>query len=306
MACDFPYLLVRRDPIPHVVPVPCNNCPSCRQDRITMWSDRVSFEALTSPRPSSFLTLTFDDKYFYEYNNYTRSGNIQTISRFTKRLRRHLEKLRDGDSSMRYFAVSEYGDEQYRNHYHFCLCNVDAEKDYEAVYKSWLADTGKPIGLITLDPLIPARIRYCIKYISYDNPKHNALYAALGLKPPVHSMSKGIGSDWIFAHADDIRMSNGYYSNGVLRPLPRYYKDKLGMVEVNAYIKDLPDIWQKYNDRLIANGFDPVDPFDVDGICARGLLDEIGSANKHSRLSEMIGSPSHAVGMIRKKSFMNS
>lgn len=276
MACVTPYILIRDEPHFHVLPVPCGKCPACRRDNITMWQDRISFEALTSPNTSSFLTLTYDDAHLPP----DRSANLRHTQLFFKNLRYFSGK------KFRYFLTSEYGDEHYRVHYHICLTNFDAldEENYLAVARSWSDKSHYLKGIFTLDPLTPARIRYCIEYMSLENPALIKAYQAIGLKPPIHTMSKGIGADWIQEHADMIKASNGYYSNGVLRPLPRYYKDKLGMIEKNAYFERLDEMWKPYNDLLVSRGYSPINPHDVNGIKKQGLLDQAVIGRKHSIL----------------------
>lgn len=292
MACNFPYILIRSEPHFHVLPVPCGYCASCRRDKITMWQDRIAFESLTSPNPSSFLTLTYDEAHIPP----DRSANLRHTQLFFKNLRYF------SGQKFRYFLTSEYGDEHYRVHYHICLTNFDAnsEDNYLAVMRAWSDKNHFQKGIFTLDPLNPARIRYCIEYMSYENPNMIKAYQAIGLKPPIHTMSKGIGAKWIEEHADMIKESNGYYSNGILRPLPRYYKDKLGMIEVNKYFETLDEMWKPYNDLLVSRGMEPVNPLDVNGIKKRGLLDHASCASKRTVLQLAIGKEGKELAVIGK------
>lgn len=203
----------------------------------------------------------------------------------------------------RYFQTCEYGEQTFRKHYHVCLTNIDAfdKLDVEAIYNSWCDSDGEPIGIFTLDGLLPARIRYTVEYISYETPAMSKMYKALGLKPLFHSMSKGIGSDWVYAHADEIRATKGYYSNGTLRPLPRYYQDKLGMITVNEYVNRLDDIWKSYNDLLVVRGDKPVNPFDVRDMIRRGLFDRYSPDFKRSVLQWKIGNQQKEIHALKKE-----
>lgn len=247
---------------------------ACRADRIMMWTDRIAFEALTSPDPSSFLTLTFDEAHMPQ----NRSANKKVMSDFFKRLRYY------SDKDFRYFYTSEYGDETFRLHYHVCMLNFDANDVQNVVdlSKAWADKQGNRFGIFTLTPLLPARIRYCVEYISFENPKMTAVYKALGLSKPVHSCSKRIGEDWIFAHEQEIRETNGYFSKGVLRPLPPYFQEKLGMKVKYDYLNNLNEIWKPYNEILESKGLAPVNPFDIKGIRDRGLLDRPDYEHKHN------------------------
>lgn len=266
---------MKKEPFPHVLPVPCNHCQACRIDRITMWTDRIAFEALTSPNPSSFLTLTFDEAHMPK----NRSANKKVMSDFFKRLRYY------SDKDFRYFYTSEYGDQTFRLHYHVCMLNYDANdvRNVVDLSKAWADKNGNRFGIYTFTPLLPARIRYCVEYISFENPKMSAVYKALGLSQPVHSCSKRIGEDWILAHEKEIRETNGYFSNGVLRPLPPYFQEKLGMKLKYDYLQNLKAIWQPYNEALEAKGIAPIDPFNVKEISDRGLLDRPDYDHKHNR-----------------------
>lgn len=240
---------------------------ACRADRITMWTDRIQFEALTSPDASGFLTLTFDDAHMPK----NRSANKKVMSDFFKRLRYY------SDKDFRFFYSSEYGETTYRLHYHVCMLNFDANdvKNIEDLSKAWADRDGNRLGIFTFTPLLPARIRYCVEYISFENPKMNAVYKSLGLSPCVHSCSKRIGEDWIMSHADVIKQTNGYFSNGKLRPLPSYFQDKLGLRIKYDYLNNLKDIWQPYNEILVSKGVSAVDPFDVKAVRDSGLLDTV-------------------------------
>ena len=233
MACNKPFILVKTFPVSHLLPVPCGKCMACRADRITMWTDRIQFEALTSPNASGFLTLTFDDAHMPA----NRSADKKIMSDFFKRLRYY------SDKDFRYFYSSEYGDLTYRLHYHVCMLNFDPNdvKNIEDLSKAWSDRDGNRLGIFTFTSLLPARIRYCVEYISFENPKMNQVYKSLGLSPCVHSCSKRIGEDWILSHAAEIRETNGYFSNGVLRPLPPYFQDKLGLKMKYDYLNNLKD-----------------------------------------------------------------
>lgn len=278
MACNFPFLLYRQEPVPHLLPVPCGKCAACRADRIKMWTDRISFESLTSSKPSTFLTLTYNDEHLPP----DKSVSLRDTQTFWKRLRYYEDernkKVGRNDKrygKCRFFLSSEYGEsDNMRPHYHACVLNLDPyeESDFECIYKAWRDKQGNEIGFLVADGLLPARVRYCVKYISKEQPYFKTRYAAAGLKPLFHTMSKALGKDWIMAHADDIRASNGYYSDGVLRPLPMYFRDCLGMHEKNQYLADLRDIWKTYNDQLVSQGYKSIDPFNPRQAVRAGLL----------------------------------
>lgn len=302
MACNYPFILIRDVPCVHALPVPCGKCAACRKDRVQMWQDRIEFESLTARKSSTFLTLTYNDEHLPK----DRSVHLSHVQAFNKRFRYYLEKTY-GDSyeenKVRYFCSSEYGDERYRPHYHFAItnCNCYDEKDFKAIYDAWHDANGEEIGILTADGLLPARIRYVVSYINYETPAQHKVYRALGLKDTFHVMSKGIGADWIKEHAEEIRASNGYWSNGVLRPLPRYYQEKLGMITVNEYVTRLNDMWSGYNDILIKCGFGKVDPFNVKDMKKRGFFDQASPESKRKVGSVLIGNEPRELALCHKQ-----
>ena len=240
-----------------------------------MWCDRIAFESYTSQNASSFLTLTFDEAHMPE----NRSASKKVMSDFFKRLRYY------SNEHFRYFYSSEYGDLHFRLHYHVCMLNFDANslRNIEDVSKAWADKSGYRFGIFTLTPLSTGRIRYTVEYISYENPLMNKVYKSIGLSPCVHSCSKSIGADWIYSHADMIRETNGYFSNGVLRPLPRYFQEKLGLKQKYEYLDRLSDIWKPYNDILQSHNCPLIDPFNVHEICKNGYLDVITPEQKRAK-----------------------
>lgn len=68
MACNKPflrYVSARHNPLGYdvAIPTPCGHCAGCLRDYIQSWSDRCTFEAQTQRRPSSFVTLTYNDEH---------------------------------------------------------------------------------------------------------------------------------------------------------------------------------------------------------------------------------------------------
>lgn len=225
MACNKPFLRKIVRPYISYVKTPCGYCAGCRRDKINMWSDRLSFEANTCEGRSSFITLTYND-------NFLPVGGVQKVDvqNWLKRLRFFLPK----DRRIKYFVSSEYGLENYRPHYHVILINFDCQdvNDNLALYRSWSEYKGQEIGFYTSDYLTPARIRYTLKYMSKElKGDLQDEYVKRGLNPLFHLMSKGIGREWFFSNLDLLRIHHGYYVNGKLRPLPRYYAELLRCID---------------------------------------------------------------------------
>lgn len=219
------------------IPIPCGYCSACRRDKITMWSDRLEFESIG--KPSTFLTLTYNDQNLPA----DKSVSLDDFQQFNDRLR-HTKNL----PKYKYFVTSEYGSENYRPHYHIILIGLNplSWETTKAIDSAW-----QQKGFFDLAPLNSARIRYTLKYMSKElrGYKKND-YELLGLKPLFHTMSKGIGKKFFFDNIDLIREHKGYYKQGKLRPLPRYYADLLrvsDVLDIHSYL----DYTKKYKDFLV-------------------------------------------------------
>lgn len=236
MACAKPFIRkMRRNGLDLFVPLPCGYCASCRRDKIRMWSDRLAFESIG--KPSTFLTLTYND----ESLPANKSVSLSDWQRFHDRLRHSVPQ------KYKYFVTSEYGASTYRPHYHVCLINFDWRdwKQYSAIDHAW---EGK--GFFDCSSLNSSRIRYCLKYMHKElkgTMKND--YEMLGLNPLFHTMSKGIGKDFFLKNIDFIRTHKGYYADGKLRPLPRYYADKLKIYEELSN-SEFNALFKKYGERI--------------------------------------------------------
>lgn len=218
MACDSPFLRKIKMPYEHFVLTPCGHCPGCNKDRVNMWSDRCLFECLTNERASALVTLTYNDQHLPK----DRGVHYEDVRAFNLRLRKNLGR------SYKYWVSSEYGSDGLRPHYHLILFGFDVgvSEDMKALYNAW-SPYGQEYGFFEADYLTSGRIRYALKYVTKEYGKEAEEYASLGLPPLFHTMSKGIGKQWFLDNIESIRQNHGYYIDGVLRPLPRYYAELL-------------------------------------------------------------------------------
>lgn len=102
----------------------CGQCLSCRINKAREWAERCYLESKMYPS-SYFVTLTYND----EHLNYAPCGmptlKKRDIQLFIKRLRKWCDK--SGKPSPRYFATGEYGEKNFRPHYHMILFNIEIE-----------------------------------------------------------------------------------------------------------------------------------------------------------------------------------
>ena len=237
MSCNRPWIC--KDKKGNIVTVPCGWCLQCRIDKRNEWTLRLSFEVQKSS--GCFITLTYDDLHL----PIDESLNKRDLQLFIKRFRKNL-----GSIKIKYYAVGEYGEKGniitglQRPHYHLIVTGINALKAQTYISKSWNK------GFIKILPANPSTIRYTLKYM--DKQLHGeSVKKVYGEKlPPFATMSKGIGLDWIFNNIDTINELNGIPFGGVIRPIPRYYKQKLGIETNQQYSEDklrlIKDFMKKY------------------------------------------------------------
>lgn len=228
MACPTPYV---RNINGYKVPVPCGRCLACRIDRRNEWTWRLAAEL--KGVDGMFVTLTIADEHLLP----TRSVYKASVQRFFKRFRKNLS-----GREIKYFAVSEYGELDFRPHYHAIVTNCSCGKpltadlgDIPIVKKSW------PFGFIKCEPASKSSIRYVLKYLDKMQGVEDWKKEFPSLNPPFRLMSKGIGAEWILKQAKMLlNEDNLFYYDGKFRPLPRYYKEKLGLVD--RFREDYSDV----------------------------------------------------------------
>lgn len=212
--------------------VPCGKCFQCVKRRITDWSTRLYFEAEAAKMPPIFLTLTYSNE---NLTYPTTNGRYATLCKrdvqtFFKRLRKLCKRNRQicqGD--IKYLCVGEYGSNNHRPHYHVLLFGV-TERECLA---SW-ALNNSPIGQVYFGNVTAASIAYVCGYTlsKSASSRHVARYH---LQEEFHLFSKGIGkvyttgttAIWHNHRVQDGEPGHFILVDGVKRPMPRYYLDKI-------------------------------------------------------------------------------
>lgn len=234
MACDNLWLrLVRAQNsnglgYDYLSPTPCGYCRGCVKDYIDAWTDRCTFESMTTRGPSAFVTLTYNDDYLPKNG----SVSLRDMQNFWKRFRYYLHRL-DPTRKVKFYYASEYGFEDFRPHYHFMIFNFDPKNqlDMSVLYRAW-SSKKNPIGFFSADYLNSSRVRYTMKYVHEEfNPDFTNDIEKRGLAPLFHNCSKGLGFDWFMQNLGHIIKNRGYIVNGKVRPLNRYYQDLFKLIE---------------------------------------------------------------------------
>ncbi len=205
--------------------VPCGKCEACLSKRRSQWSSRLHFEAQSSSS-AFFITLTYDDEHLPLKNVDSTLYPVvskRDVQLFLKRFRKLIYPFK-----IRYFAVSEYGPDNLRPHYHMLIFNFPLElygKLNDFLSTSWSN------GFIRVDPVNTARINYVTSYCLDSS----TLPSYLDKNFMLCSRRPGIGSSFLdnTKYTNFVRssldgfvyLSDGNETHKV--SMPRYYRDKL-------------------------------------------------------------------------------
>ncbi|WNK14099.1 MAG: replication initiator protein [Microvirus sp.] len=205
MACLTPISLKSGDI------VPCGLCPGCMQRHRNDWAIRLDFEALHAVS-LFFVTFTYDEK------NESTMLDYNHLKCLWKRVRKN-HKV-----TFRYFAVGEYGEINYRPHFH-ALLFFDHMVTFNEIYEYMSNWT---YGFIKIGTVTKGSIRYMLKDMLKERlqfeelPKENR---------PAIRVSKGMGISYIenfkSFHRASISERNYIRDDGKFFPIPRYYSEKL-------------------------------------------------------------------------------
>jgi len=228
--------------------VACGQCLGCRLDRALMWAMRIVHEStLSAPGLGNcFITLTYRDEADATPEQRAaglylpRDGSLNKahFQKFIKRVRKHFPQ------KIRYFHCGEYGDENWRPHYHACMFNVsfDDIQLYQSdegfnTYTSPTLEKLWPYGFSTIGELnfdtAAYTARYCLKKVTGHNAQEHYLRSdedgmAYWLQPEYVTMSlkPGIGHDWYKKYKDDVFPSDEtpVPGKGIIGKVPRYYQ----------------------------------------------------------------------------------
>jgi len=205
---------------------PCGKCPGCLATRSSEWSVRLGHE-LKSHDCASFITLTHADDGVIDVDK-------ETCKLFLKRLRKRLEPER-----IRYYMVSEYGEEKDRPHYHSIIFGHDFSKDSGAtkikvdLWTSPLLEKAWGLGHVSTGEVTPARIRYVSNYVleKAESPKFMSPETGEERdREPVFSLMSrqpGIGAKWIDKHMGETYRDDDVVSGSFRRRPPRYYDNRV-------------------------------------------------------------------------------
>lgn len=240
------------------IKIPCGKCIGCRMDYSRSWADRMTYHVIGKEDNSWFLTLTYDDLHLddleYSPNYDLYAINYDHLAEFIKRLR---NKFRD--SEIDFYASGEYGDSNFRAHFHAIVYNVPLDdlefwklnKNGDPIYTSETIHSLWQRGICAVGRYSWLGAAYTASYV--EKKRDGRLmceYTAVGLTPEKCRMSRrpGIAHDYYMENYMDLWKNNGMSVDRTVNSsahigMPRYFH-KLAY----KYRKDYPDGYEAFLD----------------------------------------------------------
>jgi hypothetical protein len=282
------------------ITLPCGNCIGCRLDKARTWALRNYHESQMSSG-SCFITLTFGDEATIDnvfrldqFKNLSRNAKFKEarkrvntlvrgdFSAFIKRLRKELRegyeyydengirrffRLRRG---LRFYACGEYGDLNFRPHYHALIYNFDFPgKKYIATERGnvyWthpVLERAWGYGFVYISDFTINTSSYVSRYVTkkINGRLKDEWYRGLEPEYQVCSNRPGIGRSWFDKFHKDV-----YPTDEVLYPTrkgkqvkmkpPKYYDalyDKFSPEEFSE-VKKVRELWISQHENKMRAG----------------------------------------------------
>lgn len=215
------------------IDVPCGKCVHCLKNKRRELSFRI-YNELKDAESAYFVTLTYDTPNL-QFNLHTGLPILvkRDVQLFLKRLRKDLSSKGLEHRNLKYFCVSEFGDEFMRPHYHMILFNlpiqdtpvITPKRCYYPLIKQYL-DSIWQLGFTDVGGVTLASCNYCAKYVCkglFDLDKKPWVQEYWTLR------SQGIGLNFVDRHGDRFLRSGKTFTTWHSFPikLPRYYINKI-------------------------------------------------------------------------------
>lgn len=219
-------------------PFPCGQCLPCRINKSRVWTHRLLLEQGTS-NDSLFITLTYDDDFLPNcYSLYP-----PDLTNFFKKLRKRV------DLKIRYFAVGEYGDDNWRPHYHVALFGLSIiHRPF--IEQSWSFE-GVQMGIVHIGELNKDSARYITGYVIKGMTTEKRVWPYC--KPEFMRCSNrpGIGAKAIDKIADAL-LSNSFFQKRIIDQLQNGdQRFPLGRYLVNRLAAKLGVTEKEFKTRLV-------------------------------------------------------
>lgn len=228
----------------NAVPInlPCGQCIGCRLERSRQWAVRIMHEASLHER-NCFLTLTFDEDHVP--SDY--SLNVVTFQKFMKRYRKMF-------GPVRFFHCGEYGELNFRPHYHAIIFGHDFDdriqcdlRTQNALFVSPSLQKLWPFGRATIGDVTFESAAYCARYITKKvtgdlaDTHYERVHSVTGeiykVSPEYTTMSRrpGIGRGWYDKYHSEVFPQDRVIARGVESKPPRAYEQLLEQRDLEMY-----------------------------------------------------------------------
>lgn len=227
------------------VQVPCGQCIGCRLEKSRQWAMRCVHEASLHDH-NSFITLTYSPENLPK----DRSLNKSHFQKFIKRLRKKIYPIK-----IKYFHCGEYGEENWRPHYHAIIFNYDfpdkqpfkivngatlyRSEELEELWKYGYSS----IGTVTFESAAYVA-RYALKKVTGENAEeHYQVFDEDGeihkIIPEYTTMSRRppIAKEWFDKFKDDVYPKDFVTMRGQKLKPPKFYDKELEKIHEKEYLK---------------------------------------------------------------------
>lgn len=199
------------------VTVPCGKCFACLSRRRQDWCFRLKQELKVS-KSAFFITLTYDDEHLPRNGDGVPIVVKRDVQLFFKRLRKAIYPQK-----IRYFAVSEYGTENLRPHYHVILFDFPLSFNLDTILREcWYH------GFVSVGNVNGASINYVCKYcLAYTDVENFPVrpFMLCSRRPAIGS--NYISNDAIVRHHRLTKHDYVVNDGGFKSAMPRYYREKI-------------------------------------------------------------------------------
>lgn len=209
----------------------CGQCQGCRLERSRQWALRCVHEAQLHPH-NCFITLTYRPKDLPVDG----SLDVRHWQLFAKRLRKKL-------GPFRFLHCGEYGDTNFRPHYHACIFGLDFSHDRQLFKKQGPNETFVSadleetwgLGFATVGHLTWQSAAYVARYVmkkatgDLAKERYRRLDLETGeetyVKPEYITMSRrpGLAAEWFRTYKPDVFPSDEVVHDGKRHRPPKFY-----------------------------------------------------------------------------------
>lgn len=221
------------------IEIACGQCMGCRVDRAQDWALRLEHEAKMHEH-SCFLTLTYEDN---------------PVTLIYSHIQLFLRSMRRAGYKLRFYCVGEYGEKNWRPHWHLILYGYDFHADRKCrvrephkLYDSVELSKYWARGFATIGEVTPETIAYVSRYAlkKITGQKAEEHYTRVDpttgeihyLTPEFSRMSlkPGLGSTFYEQYKKDMHVDDAVTRRGGIKlRIPKYYMRKYGDADPVAH-----------------------------------------------------------------------